>query len=393
MRPIRPAAFCALLLLSSTAVAQATVAQVSGQLFEDVVRVLGKDYFDRGYRRDELPVLAARYREAAHAAGSRRAERAVVADLLTQIPISHLALYSRATHDRLMRELDRESAPTLGCQLVRIGEGFFIRNVLEGGPAERAGLQHGDRVVLLDGEPVAGHPRLDWRSDDAHLVDSALHALRCRSGERVELTVERHPGEQRDLVVDIEDYSAWEAARESVAVVEAGGLTFGYVHFWYVHYRGLPRLLRDAMRAVFADCDALVLDLRGRGGSGDQVFEILDELERWRRPAVVLTDHATRSAKEVLAWEIRRRRLATLIGERTAGAVIPASFAAVGDDAVLMYPATSLDKYTEAIEGVGVAPDVYAAAPGPYSAGRDPILQAAVETLVAELTIPPVPLP
>jgi hypothetical protein len=44
-----------------------------------------------------------------------------------------------------------------------------------------------------------------------------------------------------------------------------------------------------------------------------------------------------------------------------------------------MYPAFPLGKYTEQIEGKGVAPDVQADAAGPYSAGADPIREAGLK--------------
>jgi C-terminal processing protease CtpA/Prc len=85
----------------------------------------------------------------------------------------------------------------------------------------------------------------------------------------------------------------------------------------------------------------------------------------------------------VLAFEIRRRKAGALIGERTAGAVIPATFTKVGPDDVLMFPSFTLGNYTEWVEGTGVEPDVAVEVDYRYSAGRDAILEAALAELAA----------
>ena len=102
---------------------------------------------------------------------------------------------------------------------------------------------------------------------------------------------------------------------------------------------------------------------------------------------MALTDRQSRSAKDALAHEFQRRRLATVVGERTAGAVIPASFAPIGEETVLMFPSFTLGDYTATLELKGVEPDVFVERAGPFSAGHDPILERGLREmarLVAE---------
>jgi carboxyl-terminal processing protease len=98
------------------------------------------------------------------------------------------------------------------------------------------------------------------------------------------------------------------------------------------------------------------------------------ETKHW--PIVALLDRQSRSAKDVLAYELKRTGIARLVGEPTAGAVIPASFADVGHDTILMFPSFKLPRYTEILEFKPVQPDVYVERAGPLSAGADPILEA-----------------
>src|SRR5712671_5971476 len=126
------------LLLASLAIAAASArAQVArGQLFDRTAEVLGEQFYDHAFRSAQLPALVERFRPAAQAAQSRDEERAVVHALLREVPASHLALYSAATHRRLEAELVGKALPTVGCQLVALGGRFFVDAVLDGGPAQ-----------------------------------------------------------------------------------------------------------------------------------------------------------------------------------------------------------------------------------------------------------------
>ena len=98
---------------------------------------------------------------------------------------------------------------------------------------------------------------------------------------------------------------------------------------------------------------------------------MVELLSNWGRPIVALTDRQSRSARDALAYEFKQRKLATVVGERTAGAVIPASFEPLGDETVLMFPSFTLGDYTKKLELKGLEPDISVERAGPYSAGHD----------------------
>lgn len=349
-------------------------------MFDNVVNVLRKRFYDDRIRTQVVPELAARYRDEAHHAESLEAEREVVEQMLAHIPFSHLGLLSAEAHKQMMRNLAGETAPTFGCELTQIDGDYFITGVLEGGPADEAGVKRGDRVLRIDDDIPAHSPRLDWRSDDAALTDPPIHDLLCAAGDRITLRLERKPGEAIDMPLEARDYSAYQAAKKSAEILQVDGHKIACIHFWFVHLRGMDTLLDRLAQGQFKDAEALVLDLRGRGGSAPMVSRVLKVLagrnSHWRKPIVALIDSQTRSAKEMLAYELKTRHLGVLVGEKTAGALLPAVFADVGSDSVLMYPAFAMEKYTDAIEGKGVEPDVDAVSPLAYSAGGDPIREA-----------------
>ncbi len=355
--------------------------ETDGSLFENVVAVLAERYVDEAFRTRELPALAARYRSAAAAATTLSEERRVVHELLSHVPASHLGLLSRAGHRMLMADLLQVPYPNFGFQLIGAGDDLYAGMVLEGGPAARSGLLTGDRVVTIDGIPAAESTRLDWRTDDAFIGDErdpAVHFVLAQPEDRIELYVERRPGEFLTVSVPAEEYTAFDAARASTRVMRSRGRSVGYLHFWYVHISGVPDLIRDALAGPLANVDALVLDLRGRGGSAGEVqkiVEVVKDVVSGGRPVVALSDRQSRSGKDVLLYEFKALGV-QIVGEASAGAVIPASFADVGFDSVLMFPTMRLPRYTDLLEFKPVDPDVEVARPTMFAAGRDGIIDA-----------------
>jgi carboxyl-terminal processing protease len=336
--------------------------EVAGQLFENVVAVLRERYFDVEFRENVLPGLAERYRARARATVTLAEQRQVTHEFLSNIPSSHTCLLSAASHARMGADLNGDRSPTLGFDLTELDGKHYSTGVLEGGSAERAGLLRGDRIVSIDGVDVAESSRLDWRTDDAYLPDPPHRFCLCQEGEVVQLKLERRPGVYLDLDVECQLYSSFEASTASARIIERGGKRIGYLHLWLVYLTGVDTLLKDKLEGSFADCDALVVDLRGRGGSGFMVPRLLDILDgtssSWTGPVVGLTDRGSRSAKDVIAYEFRNRKIGRLVGETTAGAVIPATLEDVGHETHLMFPAFKMTDHTDRLEFSGVPPDV-----------------------------------
>lgn len=382
---LRPALVSLLLPLTLVAILPATFkaqedhaeAYEPGVLFDSVTKAISTSYYDKAFRVEEWPGLVARYQTAAHAAADLEEERAVVDGLLRHVPASHLALYSKATYDRLIGELSRREAPTLGLELEHRAGRFFVATVLQGGPAMRAGVRRGDRVLAVDDLATGVSPRLDRSSDDAYLPDPPRHSLLADAGEQVTLRVQRTAdAAPLELTVTCAPYSGWAATQASVREYEVDGRRIGYVHYWYIHLGGVHAHFKKLLREQFAGCAACVLDLRGRGGDGAAVEPLVEAVRDAGVPVIALIDGGSRSAKEVIAYRLRQEGVATLVGETTARAVIPATFRRVSKTDVLMFPTFTLGKYTDAIEGIGVEPHVAQPDTLPYAAGVDAILNA-----------------
>jgi C-terminal processing protease CtpA/Prc len=380
-RPLRVlSALAVFSLVGGAATAQEFV---PGRLFEHVSDTLLERFYDKTFRKERLPELVETYREHADASRTLEEERIVVDSFLSHVPASHLSLLERDVYRQNMGELNNKKRFQLGFEVEQRGSRFFVFRLHEDGPAAKAGLLRGDRVVEVDGVPIEKSESLSGSSDDAALPDAPLRYVKVSGEQTVKLLVERSPGKNLRLEVTARSTNALAASRASARVIESEGRRFGYVHLWFLTITGTAELVREKMAEDFRDCDGLILDMRGRGGSAQVVYQLLDLIHgkqaRWRKPVVVLVDRCTRSGKEAFAWEVKERGAGRIVGERTAGALVPASFADVGQGYVLMFPAMRLGKLTDEVELKGVSPDVEVGDSGPYAAGRDPILEAGIE--------------
>jgi Peptidase family S41 len=74
---------------------------------------------------------------------------------------------------------------------------------------------------------------------------------------------------------------------------------------------------------------------------------------RWRKPLFLLINAGTRSAKEVVAFSLKRHSIATLVGERTAGAVVSGTVYWLADRSILALPVDEGLIDGERLEGKG----------------------------------------
>jgi C-terminal processing protease CtpA/Prc len=368
------------------ALSQFQFSETSGTLFENVVKILAEHFVDQEFRTKQLPALVEQYRAQAAAATSLRDQRQVVHELLSHIPASHLGLLSKQAHRSMMADLTQAPYPSFGFQAIGSGANTYAAMILESGPAARAGLLMGDRLVTIDGTPIEESSRLDWRTDDAFIGDERDPSVRgliaASGGDRIVVRVERRPGEFVNIAVTAEEFTAFDAAEASVRVIRTGDISVGYLHFWYVHVAGVPELITRALEDRLKNVNALVIDLRGRGGSASEVTRIIEVIDKYRKrtgkPVVALADRQSRSGKDLLVYEFKQRGI-RIVGEASAGAVIPATFADVGFDSVLMFPSFRLPKYSDLLELKPIPPDVLVERAGVFAAGQDPILVAGLD--------------
>ncbi len=201
-----------------------------------------------------------------------------------------------------------------------------------GGPAERAGLIAGDRVVEIAGRSTKG-----WTDEET------ARAMRGQAGSKVELVIER-PGQPERIPVTL---VRGEVHRQAVRRTGLLGSGIGYVDVkifsdstarelaaaidslselgmrsLVLDLRGNPGGLLTqgvAVADLFLDSAKTIVSMRGRVENANRSYS--DEAEqRWPNlPLLVLVDESSASASEIVAGALQDHDRALVMGRTTYG--------------------------------------------------------------------------
>ncbi len=286
---------------------------------------------------------------------------------------------------------------------------LYVRKVIEGSPAARAGVTPHMQILTIDGQPaVSGEGPVTLR-----------YRLNFQPGASTRLTLRTPGGEPREVTLKQEAFAV--RAEQVTARMLPGSRKILYVN--------LPSLnetftsgefaasLTQAMERAGGALDGMILDLRTcPGGSERNMAGVLGRLtepgeigENVERdgtitpvevdrdlyeaignsralPVAILISRDTNSAAEILAGVLKHRhpQRVTLVGERSRGnieGVLSFDF----NDGSVLHLATSVFRLPNGFswDGRGLTPDIPVdAAWDTYAGGDDdPVLAAAVTAL------------
>jgi carboxyl-terminal processing protease len=395
--------FIALVAVSPLARAEADAAG-STAVFDEVWQTVRDRFYDRELHGLDWNAVGDRYRPLVAAAASERERAAVINRMLAELHASHTGYYTPADtayYDLadifswgLRRQLGsvfpsgKVAYTGIGIFTRSIEGKTFVSGVLNGLPADKAGLLVGDELIAADGAPF--EPVESFADKSSRKV--TLTIRRARDGDPQRLTVVPERIEPNDAFLD--------AMRASTKVIERGGVRIGYIHVWSYARNDYQELLAGQISTgPLKDADALIWDLRdGWGGAVPDYLDIFNARAptmvvtdrggghsvvnaKWRKPVALLINGGTRSGKEVLAYGFKKYGYGPVIGTRSAGALLAARAFLLEGGGLLLLPVDDVAVDGERLEGRGVAPTIEVPFETPYAAGADPQLERALDEL------------
>lgn len=335
-------------------------------------------------------------------------------ELLAELEVSHTryfapsdpalailaAVYREAPNlkDALAQD---DSMPLLrgaGFTTFDVGGSRFVDSILDGSPAQVAGLRIGDEII----------------DDGGAAFRAVLPTDPTAKAFETEIVIRRQESAaQQTLVTQVVSANALavlsDATENSLRIVEHRGRRIGYMRGWTMLSRddfGGPRIVLEhaISDGRLAEIDALVFDARGLVGGGG--MDVLDRFfapsnlslsfmprgSDWVEapsmpddtPLVIIIGDQTRSAAEIMAYIAKEHDLATLVGQKTAGAVVGGRLELLQNGGGLYIAVGRLRIEGAELEGVGVLPDIETDRVQPFGNGIDPAYERALD-LAAEI--------
>lgn len=262
----------------------------------------------------------------------RAGEDGVIQSFFDEL-FNHLDPYSRYVGPQEAAKNREQRSGTSGAGLViaPVDGAIVVQEAIAGGPAARAGIKPGDRVIAVNGQPTFARSAATVAGWIEGAADSTLSLTwRGRDGRTHTATLIRAlvPPEtvfvQRagpTLILRVSRFDASTAAHLGAAVNEAliasARRPTGIVLDLRDNRGGLLRQAVEAA-AIFLD-DGVVATTAGRDPAAARTFRSADSAHADGLPIVVLVDGRTASAAEILAAALADRGRAVVVGSSTMG--------------------------------------------------------------------------
>lgn len=323
---------------------------------------------------------------------------ALLEELEAELPAESIAYQSRA------ERIETDIADTSSYEGIGAFVGFIedpephivLLDVIEGSPAEQAGLKAHDSIFAIDGSPILLEEGI-----------GAVERVRGPAGSSVTLSIQS-PGESERSV------EVKRGKLNSVGALEAynlPGTNYGYMLFPPVGYDSLGEDIVGSLQELTANqtLEGLILDLRiassSRGWPLEAMYTIfysgpmgefydrgdreLVELEgqdvfgSQEVPLVILVGQNTSGTPEILAASLQMHKRALVIGENTPGSIEGASSFYLPDGSELFVQTTSFALPNgEDVGTQGVIPDITMEEGwDEILPDNDPVLDQAIEYL------------
>lgn len=302
----------------------------------------------------------------------RAGEDGVIQSFFDEL-FTHLDPYSRYSGpEAASREREqRTGASGAGLIIAPLDGAIVVEEAIADGPAARAGIRAGDRVIAVNGQPTFARTAATVSGWIAGAADTTLAITWRDAGGRThtatliravvppETVFALRAGPL--LMLRVSRFDASTGAHLGAAVTEALRPTARRPSGIVLDLRGnRGGLLRQAVEAaaVFLD-DGIVATTAGRDPAAARVFRSADSAHADGLPIVVLVDGYTASAAEILAAALADRGRAVVVGSSTMGKGLVQTIAPLPNGGELFVTwSRVLAPQGWPLQGLGVLPQV-----------------------------------
>ena len=327
-------------------------------------------------RNQALALFRSAYDKAAHAPGTDQEALATTTlrEMLASLHDSHVVYFDPKAFDDFQRALKGQNQYAGVGLIIAVRKDdagqneVFVLEVVDGSPAAAADVKRYDRITQVDGASF----------DAGVTARDAANRIRGDAGTTVTLTIER-AGTSRTVPIVRASISIKSVAvsleRPGVALVRIRnfaqgtadqvrqGLTGlqakGALHGVIIDLRGNPGgLLREAENTagIFVPQGTSLGKYLSRQGTYEQIARG-NPMVPSSLPIAILTDGGTASSAEVLSIGLHDSGRATLIGEKTAGALGAGQMVPLPIGGMEITVSEVVGPHFEQIEHVGITPD------------------------------------
>ena len=243
----------------------------------------------------------------------------------------------------------RGSFSGVGIEFTIRQDTLHVQQVISNGPAERAGVIAGDKIVMVDDKPFTGKTLTN---------EEAMHRLKGPKDTKVKLGILRY-GETKVRSITV---TRGEVPTKSVTATYMLDRKTGYIRIKNFGENTYPELLIALAKLSQESFQSLCIDLRGNtGGYLQSAVQIANEFlpknrlivytqgrksprQEYRSdgrgsyqhiPLIILIDETSASASEILAGAIQDNDRGTIIGRRSFGKGLVQQPIAFGDQSMI----------------------------------------------------------